>query len=379
MDLSSDSRIKVIYGPSYVGKTTLLRQFRAELVKSGVPEETITIVSFDRGYNLLESSDAYLNTLLNACRNGKRFLFVDSAQLSPGYVEVLSSFRKKMPSVNVYVTVCSNSVLAAGKPLWEMEELAVGIPLYPFTFREYLVLHPGDKNMVLSDFMRVGGIPLMYKDLPPEDIILLNQSYAHLVLNMLIMRESKINPVAMGELLFYIVANLARPLTMKELIEHSSIVDNRTLEKYLQRFTDSGILYACEGYQVDRGMKPSAKTVFFSNDLLSGTLFTPRGMQPAPTLPILYNIVYVELRVRGFFPSVLMVKGMILGLCVTVNGVQTLIRVAETVDMDRSSPTFSAYRSSSLEKMLLTLETSRPDFNRYSQRNIADFLLSDSI
>ena len=379
MDLTADSRIKVIYGPTCIGKTVLLRQFRYELVKSGVPDTTIVTVSFDRGYNIAETPEAYLNFLTSACRPGTRYLLVDSAHLSPGYSDVTAAVHRKFESVGIYITVCTNSISHSSDPLWEKEDIAVGIPLYPFTFREYLALRPGDRNAAFSEFMRIGGVPLMYKDLGAEDLSILSQSYAHLVLNMLIMRESKINPTAMGELLFYIIAHTGLPLTMKELIAHSSIVDNRTLEKYLERFTSSGVLYCCDGYQMDRGMKPSAKSVFFSNDIMSGTVFTPRGIQPAPAISLLYNLVYIELRVRGYKPSILIAKGGVVGFCVGEGGDRVIIRVAESVDYDRTTPTFSTYRSSLQRKVLLTLEQPRPDYSRYCQRNIVEFLLDDRL
>jgi len=379
MDLVSDSRIKVIYGPSYVGKTTLLRQFKNELIRSGVSDDSIVSISFDRGFNLVESADAYLYLLNNSCKPEKKFMFIDSAEMSPGYSEVLSSFHRKHPGVNMIVTVCSNSPMITSAPLWEMTDCAVGVPLYPFTFREFMMLYPGDRNRSLSEFMALGGLPIMYRDFSADDLQVATQCYTHLILNNLNMRESKINPVAMGELLFYIVANMNRPLTMKELIEHSSIVDNRTLEKYLDRFVSSNILYRCDGYQADRGMKPSAKSVFFPVDTLSGQLFTSKGVQSARSVTILYNIVFIELKARGYEPKALIAKGEVLGLCISVNGNSTLIRVAESLDLDRSSATFSTYRSAVMKKMLLTLDSTRQDYNRYNQRNVAEFLLSDDI
>ena len=379
MNLVADSRIKVIYGPSFVGRTTILKQLKSELLKSGVGEESIAMISFDRGFNLAESPEVYAHLLNNVCRPEKKVLLIDSAELSPGYSEVLCSFRRKRPDVNIFVTVCSNSQMITGTPLWEVTDSAVGVQVYPFTFREFLKLFPGDRNRALSEFMAIGGIPVMYNELSAENLQVMNQCYTHLVLNSLIMRESKINPVAMGELLFYIVANMNRPLTMKELIEHSSIVDNRTLEKYLDRFVSSKILYRCDGYQADRGMKPSAKSVFFPVDTLSGQLFNSKGVQSARPVTILYNIVFIELMVRGYMPEVLIAKGEVLGLCINVDGNDTLIRVAESLDLDRSSGTFSAYRSAVMKKMLLTLDTSRQDYNRFNQRNVAEFLLSDEI
>ena len=378
LDLADDPRMKVIIGPVYSGKTVLLRQIQGGLIMKGVSDNLIAKVSFDKGMGLVDSPETFLHVLEQSCAFESGFLLIDSVHLAPDFAYTMNLFRLRHPKVSVYMTLSLNTMQPSVDALnFIPKEDVVVTRLYPFTFREFMSRSPSDPDSAMLEFISSGGFPFVHQGISFEDRSMVFEGYVHILMTRLILRESKCSPLGISQLLNYIMANLTSPLTQKDLVTNSGIADNRTLEKYLQRYIDSGMLFSLKGYQLDRAMKESTKFTFCAVDTLNGGFV---DMESFPTLPvsvILANMTFIELKVRGYDPCVLMSKGESIAFGVERDGRMQMIRVAAHASQDSSLSQFALFRSSSLPKLYLTLDKSFPDDPRMNHRNLPEFLLAD--
>ncbi len=376
VNLLDDPRVKAILGPAFVGKSVLLNQLKGELIARKIPETMIATLSYDRA--VIQVKEKFNEELETACAGNPRVLLIDSIHAIPNYREVIQKFHQTHPEISIYVTVSTNSI-------WEQKDVpgssdnVVNIHLYPLTFREFLQRYPGNPQVQFDTFLRTGGFPFITPDLDESDTSLILDGFMHLVAMRLILRENKTNPRGMATLLTYLFANVSNCLTMKEILANTGVVDNRTLEKYIQHILDSGIMFLSNGYQMDRGMKESAKMVFFAVDTLNGSFINLRGLQRTPKRNAIANILYVDLKVRGYEPEFLLYKGEPAGLRIFIGDKPLMLRVDLKAEETRKMDAFTAFRVTTMDKVLLTTDITTPELKRCHQMNLVDFLMKDDL
>ncbi len=378
MGLVDDPRMKAIMGPAFVGKTVLLNQFKGELLLHGFSETSIASLSYNRTVVLIENADEFYTALEKACEKNPKVLLIDSIHLVPQYREAILKFHLARPEISIYATASTSSLFDQAE-VPEFSENVTVIHLYPFTFKEFLQRYPGNPQEQFQKYLANGGFPFMTPDLDPTDRAMMLEGFMHLVALKLVLRENKTNPKGMAALLAYLFANVSSCLTMKEVLAQSGIVDNRTLEKYINRIVESGILYRSVGYQMDRGMKESAKMTFFAADTLNGAFINFRGVQPTPWRNLVTNVLFTDLKARGYEPDTLMYKGEPVGMRIFVGDKPLLLRVDLSAEPDTQSNSFTAYRTTSMDKVLLTLDPTTPELKRFHHMNLVEFLMKEDL
>ncbi len=378
MSLVDDPRMKAIMGPAFVGKTVLLNQFKGELLLHGFSETSIVSLSYNRAVVLVENADEFYGILEKACAGNPKVLLIDSIHVVPQYREAILKFHKTYPEISIYATASTSSLFDLDE-VPGFEENVATIHLYPFTFKEFLQRYPGNPQEQFQKYLANGGFPFMTPDLDPADRAMMLEGFMHLVALKLVLRENKTNPKGMAALLAYLFANVSCCLTMKEVLAQSGIVDNRTLEKYINRIVESGILYRSVGYQMDRGMKESAKMTFFAADTLNGAFINLRGIQPTPWRNLVTNVLFTDLKARGYEPDTLMYKGEPVGMRIFIGDKPLLLRVDLSAEPDTQSNSFTAYRTTSMDKVLLTLDPTTPELKKYHHMNLVEFLMKEDL
>ena len=85
--------IKVITGVRRCGKTTLMKQFRDELLREGIPEEYLITINLDDYSNLAlqDPMKLHAHILDHAPSVGKAYVFLDEIQNVSDYPSMLKS------------------------------------------------------------------------------------------------------------------------------------------------------------------------------------------------------------------------------------------------------------------------------------------------
>jgi predicted AAA+ superfamily ATPase len=296
--------IKVITGIRRAGKSRLMDAWHRRL-PSLDPEGHVIHINFNltEFEDLLEyhALEAFIEDHYEEGRNN--YVLIDEIQMCEGFEKAVNSLHAK-EKYDLYVTG-SNAFLQSS----DLATLFVGrtfeIPVFPFSFGEYLAYFPS-QNLYgsLSDYMAAGGMAgsYLYREA--------SQRYRYLnsdVMNALIVRDIinkyKIrNQPLLEEILDYLMDNVGNLTSIRKVTDTLSSnrtrADHKTVARYMEYLCRAFAFYPVRRYDV-RGkkyLKTENKYYLADHSFRTARLGT-RNMDYGH---ILENIVAIELLRRGY-------------------------------------------------------------------------------
>ena len=131
--------IKVITGVRRSGKSVLLMLFKEYLIQENVAEDHIIYMNFESfDYQTITTAEKFrekLNELIPKDQKKVYFLF-DEIQVVEGWQRVINGVRVSFNS-DIIITG-SNANMLSGELATFLSGRYIEIPIYPFSFREYL-------------------------------------------------------------------------------------------------------------------------------------------------------------------------------------------------------------------------------------------------
>lgn len=297
--------IKVVTGIRRSGKSYLLFTiFKDYLLSKGVDEDHIISIELDR----LENKK-YMNpyVILEQIRSQlidskDYYIFLDEVQLLDQFEDVLNSLLH-IKNVDVYVTG-SNSKFLSKDIITEFRGRGDEVHVYPVSFREYMTVFNGDKYEGWSSYVRFGGLPLtvtmnsdeqrveyltrLFEETYIKDIIERNHIEKKQELNDLI------NVLASG------IGSLTNPskivATFNSVIQ--SDISLNTVRSYIEYLEDAFIISEANRYDVKGRKYIGTPLKYYFEDV--GLRNARLGFRQVEETHLMENIIYNELRVRGF-------------------------------------------------------------------------------
>lgn len=256
--------VKVLTGIRRCGKSTLMRQIIEEIRGEGAREEQIIYINFeDYKYRKLYDPDKlyeYIEALMKT--DQKYYLFFDEIQNVNQFELVINSFRATHDA-SIFITG-SNSKLLSGELATHLSGRTISFRVMPFCYAEFLEFkkQEGDtreKEELLTEFIRWGGIPLVCKaaDEASKEVILSN-IYDSVVLKDIIMRNKIASPVVLEKVLEYLIANSSITISgnkiAAEFERESQKISVPTIYDYIKYITEACICDKVSRYDI-RGKK----------------------------------------------------------------------------------------------------------------------------
>lgn len=297
--------IKVVTGIRRSGKSYLLFTiFKDYLLSEGVDEDHIISIELDRlenktyrdPYVILEQIKTHI------IDSKDYYIFLDEVQLLDEFEDVLNSLLH-IKNVDVYVTG-SNSKFLSKDIITEFRGRGDEVHVYPVSFREYMTVFNGDKYEGWSSYVRFGGLPLtvtmnsdeqrveyltrLFEETYIKDIIERNHIEKKQELNDLI------NVLASG------IGSLTNPSKI-EATFHSAIqsdISLNTVRSYIEHLEDAFIISEANRYDVKGRRYIGTPLKYYFEDV--GLRNARLGFRQVEETHLMENIIYNELRVRGF-------------------------------------------------------------------------------
>ena len=320
--------IKIITGIRRSGKSYLLNHlFYNHLLGSGVDENHIIKFAFDSGRDLLKIGEdlmdldvlsgerlvdpkKFLDYIMSKTKGGEKFyLLLDEVQLLASFEQVLNGFLRQ-DDFDVYVTG-SNSKFLSKDVITEFAGRGDEIHVMPLVFSEFLQTYDGDKEDAFADYQVYGGLPAQALMKTEEDKMnYLKGQLENVYLRDIVHRydirltaelEDLLNILASG------TATLTNPTKLASTfssIKKSKISAN-TIDKFIGYFEDSFMLKRVYRYDV-KGRKyiGTPYKLYFEDVGLRNARLNFRQIEPTH---LMENIIYNELRYRGYMVDVGMV------------------------------------------------------------------------
>lgn len=273
------------------------------LLNEGIDKEQIISINLeDLKYNFIKNyMDLYnyINDKLN--KDKKNYIFIDEIQTIPNFQKVADSLYINK-NVDLYITG-SNASLLSSELATLLSGRYVEIKMLPLSFKEYKeAININDLEEVYKRYISLSSFP--YAMQLEEDEISKYLSSLH---NDVIIKDVMIRKGISDETMLKSVASFALD-NIGNLVSTNSIanamtsdgrtINVRTVEKYLEGFTESFFLYKASRYDIKGKQYLKTGKKYYVSDL--GLRYFMLGRKLGDRGHILENIVYLELLRRGY-------------------------------------------------------------------------------
>ena len=313
--------VKVITGIRRCGKSYLLFELYHQYLNSeGVTDDHIIELALDEDVNARYRNPVELGQYIRSLLVDQKemyYVFLDEIQKvvevpNPflpgtdekiGFVDVLLGLMK-IKNVDLYVTG-SNSKMLSTDILTEFRGRGDEVRVNPLNYQEFYSAYRGDKRNAWRDYFTFGGMPLVLEQKTVED----KSRYLHtlfdkIYLDDIMSRHNITNEKVVLDDLLDIVSSAVGSLTNPSRIQKTfssvkgKLIADDTISRYLDYFIDSFLLSQAKRYDV-KGRKyiGSPMKYYYSDVGLRNARLNSRQQEENH---IMENLIYNELRVRGF-------------------------------------------------------------------------------
>ena len=299
--------VKILSGIRRCGKSTILEMLRNDLLESGVAADHIismryTAEDFDAGMSDKEMYDG-IKKQMN--KEGRYYLLLDEVQEVSGWEKAINSLLED-ENVDLYVTG-SNSKLMASEISTYLTGRYISIPVYTLSFVEYLAFKKESGLSIrehLSDYIRMGGFPIVaIGDFDEGSAYQIVEGIYHSVITSDITKRHAItNYDLFNRVVLYIVENVGKTFSANAIVKFLKS-EGRSLSveavyNYLEWLEKAFIIYRCRRYDLQGKSVLKTQEKFYLAD--SSLKYCIMGFNPKSLAAMLENIVYFELRRKGY-------------------------------------------------------------------------------
>ena len=298
--------IKVVTGIRRCGKSYLIFTiFRNYLLKQGIDESHIIYIELDqRKDRKYRNPDAILDFIESSIVDDEQYyVLLDEVQLLEEFEEVLNSLLH-VKNVDVYVTG-SNSKFLSKDVITEFRGRGDEIHIYPLTFKEFMQVYEGDVYHGWAEYVIYGGLPLTVTMKTEEQKInYLTRLFEETYLKDIIERHH-IDKTQELEDLVNILASAIGSLTNVPKIEATfrsvlqSNISGNTIRQYIEYLEDAFVINKANRYNVKGRKYIGTPLKYYFEDV--GLRNARLGFRQIEETHIMENIVYNELRSRGYY------------------------------------------------------------------------------
>ena len=297
--------IKVVTGVRRCGKSYLLfNLFHNYLIEKGVAEDHIIEVALDdRSNKELRDPDQMLAYLKDRIKDKETYyIILDEVQLLSEFEDVLNSLLH-IRNADVYATG-SNSKFLSSDVITEFRGRGDEIRMYPLSFREFSSAYPGSEEDAWEDYYTYGGLPLILtRETDEEKAEYLINLFQKVYLSDIIDRHKIRNREELDELVDILasaVGSLTNPLKLSKTFKSvkNKTISDKTLKKYIDYLTDAFLVSKAVRYDIKGRKYIGSPTKFYFEDV--GLRNARLNFRQTEENHIMENIIYNELRIRGY-------------------------------------------------------------------------------
>lgn len=297
--------IKIITGLRRSGKSYLLfHLFVGYLKEQGITDDHIIKVDLeDRRNAQLRDPDALLAHIDSKMVDDKMYyILLDEVQHVPEFEDVLNSYLK-IENADVYVTG-SNSRFLSSDIITEFRGRGDQIHVYPLSFAEFMSVDTRHPLEAWPDYYTYGGLPhVLTLETPKKKIDYIKRLYETVYINDIVERYNVKGETELRELMQVIASAIGSPTNPNKLANTFKSLKNVSLT---YKTIDNYLGYFCESFLTEKAIRYDIKGKKYINTL-SKYYFSDLGVRNAildfrqqEENHIMENIIYNELRIRGF-------------------------------------------------------------------------------
>lgn len=298
--------IKIVTGVRRCGKSVFLKMYQDYLKNNGVKESQIVTINFeDLDYEELTNYKKLYNYLKEKLiPNKMTYIFLDEIQNVDQFLKVLDSLYIK-DNVDIYVTG-SNAYMLSSEIATMISGRYIQIEMLPLSFKEYMEStgNMNDGGIKYTEYLQNSSFPyaLQLKNQLDEIRDYLEGIYNTIVVKDIVHRKNITDTMMLKSVLKFVSDNIGNPLSSKKISDTMTSlgrkINSRTVEKYLEAFSESYIIYPAKRYNIKGKEYLKSLEKYYIVDI--GMRYMLLGSKMMDTGHILENVVYLELLRRGY-------------------------------------------------------------------------------
>lgn len=236
--------ILVLKGIRRCGKSTIVKQLIAELIKNGINKKQILYLNLEEyafADNLQiklfdEVIEAYREYLKN---KEKIYLFIDEIQKIPSWEKWIRTKYDLNDNIKFIITGSSASLLSK-----ELSTLLTGrnisFTIMPLSFNEFIEF---TKKEDLDPYMKFGGFPeVVLEEIDEKKAMLLQQYFEDIIHKDIIDRHAVRNTKQIMDLARYLISTSGSKVSVNKLSKVFGIAKD-TLQAYINYMIDAYLLF----------------------------------------------------------------------------------------------------------------------------------------
>lgn len=299
--------VKILAGIRRCGKSTILEMLRDDLIAGGVAADRViflryTSEDFDDG---MTDRDMYKDIRSRMIGEGRYYLLLDEVQEIEGWEKAVNSLLENADT-DIYVTG-SNSKLMSSEISTYLTGRYVSIPVYTLSFAEFLDFKKADRRSareLLGEYIRMGGFPIValgnFDERSAYQIV--EGIYTSVVTNDITRRHNITNYDLFNRVVKYVVENVGKTFSANAIVKFLKS-EGRSLSveavyNYLSWLEKAFVIYRCQRYDLQGKSVLKTQEKFYLAD--PSLKYCIMGFNPKSIASMLENVVYFELRRRGY-------------------------------------------------------------------------------
>ena len=385
--------IKVVTGIRRCGKSTLLEQFQTELVSNGISREQIIAVNFEalEFEELLDYKKLYAYIVDRIVPDKKNYVFLDEIQMVNDYQKAVDSLFIR-DNIDIYITG-SNAYLLSGELATLLSGRYVEINMLPLSFSEYRSAKTdGYDDAAFADYLRLGGLPyiVMLDDANEKADTYLEGIYNTIIIKDIEERQKRkdkggkrnINDIALlKNIARFLASSVGNPVSIKSISDYITSsgrkVSQNTVSEYVSALVEPYIFYPVERYDVEGKQLLKQNQKYYISDLgLRRYMVTKKNYDLGFSLE---NVVYLELKRRGYRINIGKVGSTEVDFVTEKNGSITYIQVTASMtdekNFEREIAPLKAIRDNHPKKILTLDRFTAGNYDGITVENVIDWLL----
>ncbi len=379
--------IKVITGIRRCGKSTLLEIFQSYLLDHGTAPDQIIAINFeDLDFDELRDITVLHKFIKKELKPGVRsYIFLDEIQQVDDFQRVVDSLYLNK-NVDVYITG-SNAKILSGEIASLLSGRYVEIEMLPLSFSEYVDFSGNRKELPrkYQRYIEFSSFPYALELDGDRKLVreYLRGIYSTVILKDVVARNRISDVMMLESILRFMFHNIGNIVSIKKISDTMTSggrkISTHTVESYLSALMDSFILYQVKRFDIKGKQYLKSLEKYYIVDI--GLRYFLLGGKSADTGHILENVIYLELRRRGYDIYIGKLDKMEVDFTAMDDSGIKYFQVAATVreqhTLERELEPFKRIRDD-YPKILLTLdEDPEADYNGIIRKNALDFLMEN--
>lgn len=381
--------VKILTGVRRCGKSTILKMIIKKLrEEKHVDDEQILSYRFDSmEYEDMTTKELYLELKSKIIQSKKTYLFLDEIQEIEGWEKVVNTLASDF-DVDIYITG-SNSRMMSSEISTYLTGRYITFHIYTLSFEEYLMFKKSyttlkDLKQEFSQYVRLGGFPATrLQDYSQDEVYTIVKDIYNSTIFSDIVRRNQVKKIDQLErVVKYTFNNIGNTFSAKSISNYFKSeqrkIDNETVYSYLEKLQKAYILHKCSRYDLQGKDILKTQEKFYLADV--SLRYSVLGYTVDSVAASLENIVYLELKRRGYDVYIGKIKDKEIDFVATKQNEKIYVQVTQEIKSEKTQKReyeqLLEIRDNYPKYVVMADNFAGGNYEGIKTMNIVDFLLS---